>query len=143
MTAGTRRVLPDIPCESPVLMGRKNGCGHGQSGAWLGDDPQSWGVVLPTEAVTVRRQVPTIEGITGEDASCATQEAIFGHDLYRSGCCTPRQIPSTIAWAAEGQAGAEREMAEGMSSSLCGWVACPQICRAIRHLAQAEARTAG
>lgn len=69
------------------------------------------------------------------------QQAFIDQDAFQCGYCTPGQIMSAVACAAEGHAENEADIRKYTSSNLCRAAACPHIVAAIEQPAPAMRRS--
>lgn len=131
-----RVVLLDALRETLGLTGTKKGCDQGQCGACtvlVGGRRVLSCFVL---AATVRAEISTIEGLSGEGEPLhPMQQAFVEHDAFQCGYCTPGQIMSAVACVNEGRAGSDDEIREFMSGNLCRCAAYPNIVEAVRQAA--------
>jgi xanthine dehydrogenase YagT iron-sulfur-binding subunit len=144
-----RTSLLDLLREHLGLTGAKKGCNQGACGACtvLADGER----INACLALAVQYQgceITTIEGIGGPDQLAPLQQAFIEHDGFQCGYCTPGQICSATAMAAEARRGlpsfvtkdlaAEAvildhdELRERMSGNLCRCGAYNGIVDAIR-----------
>ena len=153
--------LLDLLREQLHLSGTKMGCNQGACGACtvlvdpLSGDGAGAERILSCLALAVQydgRAITTIEGLAAKDGSAdglhPLQSAFIEHDGFQCGYCTPGQICSAVAMAAEAEHGipshvtgdllAERyaldhdELRERMSGNLCRCGAHNGIVDAIR-----------
>jgi xanthine dehydrogenase YagT iron-sulfur-binding subunit len=75
--------------------------------------------------------VTTIEGLGGDGALHALQQAFMDHDAFQCGYCTPGQICSAAGLLAEGRARTTDEIRELMSGNICRCGAYPGIVAAV------------
>jgi xanthine dehydrogenase YagT iron-sulfur-binding subunit len=136
LPADSRVSLLDLLREYLRLPGTKKGCDQGACGACtvLADGER----ILSCLALAVQydgRAITTIEGLAGEDGLHPLQRAFIEHDGFQCGYCTPGQICSAVAMAAEAERGApsvltddlaadtvaltNEELRERMSGNLC------------------------
>ena len=134
--ADPRVSLLDLLREELHLTGTKKGCNQGACGACtvLVDGER----IVSCLALAVQyegRAVTTIEGLCSDGTMHPLQKAFIEHDGFQCGYCTPGQICSAVAMAAEIARGApshvtgdlsgdavsysHEEMAERMSGNLC------------------------
>ena len=136
LSAEPRLILLDALRETLGLTGAKKGCDQGQCGACtvlIGGRRVLACLVL---AATVREEITTIEGLSGEgEALHPMQQSFLEHDAFQCGYCTPGQILSAVACVNEGHAGSDDEIREYMSGNLCRCAAYPNIVRAVRQAA--------
>jgi xanthine dehydrogenase YagT iron-sulfur-binding subunit len=131
-----RMSLLDLLREELGLRGTKKGCNQGACGACtvLVDGER----IVSCLALAVQyqgRQVTTIEGLSTVADLHPLQAAFIDHDGFQCGYCTPGQICSAVAMAAEIRRGlpshvtddltatrirtSREELAERMSGNLC------------------------
>jgi len=130
-----RQSLLDLLREDLHLAGTKKGCNQGACGACtvLVDGER----ILSCLALAVQfdgSQITTIEGLGDADALHPLQAAFIEHDGFQCGYCTPGQICSAVAMAAEIKRGlpshvttnltgaitmTREEVQERMSGNLC------------------------
>ena len=128
--------LLDLLREALHLTGSKKGCNQGACGACtvLVDGER----IVSCLALAVQydgREVTTVEGLASDGALHPLQAAFVEHDGFQCGYCTPGQICSAIAMAAEVRRGmpsnvtanlaagpvelTRDELRERMSGNLC------------------------
>ena len=101
-----RTTLLDAVRDHLQLTGSKKGCDHGQCGACTVHVDGQRVLSCLTLAVAVRGPVTTIEGLAGADGTLhPMQQAFIDTDAFQCGYCTPGQICSAIAMAAEARRG--------------------------------------
>lgn len=134
----TRVTLLDALREYAHLTGAKKGCDHGQCGACtVHIDGERVLSCLTLAAQAEDREITTIEGLSGPDATLhAVQAAFLRHDAFQCGYCTPGQIMSAVACINEGHANSDDEIREYMSGNICRCGAYPFIVAAVREAAQ-------
>jgi xanthine dehydrogenase YagT iron-sulfur-binding subunit len=134
LSVDARTTLLDALREELGLTGSKKGCDHGQCGACtlhVGGQRVLSCLVL---AVSVRKPVTTIEGLSEVDGTLhPMQQAFLDQDAFQCGYCTPGQIMSAIACVREGHAGSDSEIREYMSGNLCRCAAYPHIVAAVNQ----------
>jgi len=134
--ADPRVSLLDLLREHLHLTGTKKGCNQGACGACtvLADGER----IVSCLALAVQydgRAITTVEGLAGDDGLHPLQQAFIEHDGFQCGYCTPGQICSAVAMAAELERGlpshvtpdlsadtvapTREELAERMSGNLC------------------------
>ena len=127
ITVNARSVpLPDDPRVSLLdllrehlnLTGTKKGCNQGACGACtvLVDGER----IISCLALAVQydgRSVTTIEGLSGDSALHRLQQAFVDHDGFQCGYCTPGQICSAVAMAAELARGVPSHVTADLSDS--------------------------
>jgi len=138
MRVDPRVTLLDALREHLTLTGTKKGCDQGQCGACTvlinGKRVLS---CLTLAAQAEDREITTIEGLSGPDATLhAVQAAFLRHDAFQCGYCTPGQIMSAVACINEGHANSDDEIREYMSGNICRCGAYPFIVAAVREAAQ-------
>ena len=139
------------------LTGTKKGCDHGQCGACtVHVDGRRVVSCLSLAVVRDGAAVTTIEGLGSPEAMHPMQRALYEHDGYQCGYCTPGQICSAVAVLDEIARGvpshvtpeleavrfSDAEVRERMSGNLCRCGAYPNIVAAIRDVHAQQARGA-
>jgi xanthine dehydrogenase YagT iron-sulfur-binding subunit len=81
-------------------------------------------------------EVTTVEGLAGDGALHAVQQAFIDQDAFQCGYCTPGQVVSAVACVREGHTGSAAEIAEWMSGNICRCAAYPQIVAAVMQAAR-------
>jgi len=132
-----RTSLLDLLRDHLGLSGTKKGCNQGACGACtVLVDGERINSCLALAVQYQEREITTIEGLGGGDAPLhPLQQAFIEHDGFQCGYCTPGQICSAVAMAAEvkrglpsfvtGDLGADGmtlshdELRERMSGNLC------------------------
>ena len=149
-----RATLLDVLRERIGLTGTKKGCDRGQCGACtVLIDGRRMNACLALALSHDGASITTVEGLAQGCDLHPVQVAFIRHDGFQCGYCTPGQICSAIAMAAELEralpshvtadltaaaiAASREEMAERMSGNLCRCAAYPNIRAAIRE-AQAQ-----
>ncbi|RVT90267.1 2Fe-2S iron-sulfur cluster-binding protein [Sphingomonas crocodyli] len=144
-----RTSLLDLLREHLALPGTKKGCNQGACGACtVLVDGNRINSCLALAVQYEEREITTIEGIGTVDQLDALQAMFVEHDGFQCGYCTPGQICSAIAMAAEAQRGLPSfvtpdlaaqairldhdELRERMSGNLCRCGAYNGIIDAIR-----------
>jgi xanthine dehydrogenase YagT iron-sulfur-binding subunit len=116
------------------LTGTKKGCDHGQCGACtVLLDGRRINSCLTLAVMQGGAKVTTIEGVAGDGALHALQQAFIDHDAFQCGYCTPGQICSAVGLIAEGKAKSADAIRELMSGNICRCGAYPNIVRAIQQ----------
>ena len=145
--------LLDLLREHLHLTGTKKGCNQGACGACtVLVDGERVLSCLTFAAQLEEREVTTIEGLGGPGDLHPLQAAFVEHDGFQCGYCTPGQICSAIAMAAEARRGLPShvtanleaneveltpdEIRERMSGNICR-------CGAYSNIAEAMAEVAG
>jgi xanthine dehydrogenase YagT iron-sulfur-binding subunit len=132
-----RVTLLDALREYIGLTGTKKGCNHGACGACtVLVDGRRINACLTLAAMTVGKDITTIEGLANGDQLHPMQAAFIKHDGFQCGYCTPGQICSAVALIQEGYTRSDAEIREWMSGNLCRCGAYPNIVAAIREVAQ-------
>ena len=84
--------------------------------------------------------VTTIEGLASRDGSLSTMQACFReHHGLQCGFCTPGMVMAATSLVADGRAGDERTVRQGLEGNLCRCTGYHNIVKAV--LAAAEAST--
>lgn len=119
------------------LTGAKYGCGIAQCGVCTvhldGEAVRS--CVLPVVAVG-KRQVTTIEGLTGREAD-AVRAAWIGLEVPQCGYCQPGQILSACALLRERPRPSDADIDAGMAGNACRCATYVRIRAAIHRAAAA------
>ena len=138
-----RTTLLDLLREGLDLVGTTRGCNGGQCGACTVLVGGRRVLACLTLAASLREEVTTIEGLSGEAAALhPMQQAFLDHDALQCGYCTPGQVMSAIGCVAEGSAGSAAEIRAAMSGNLCRCAAYPDIVEAVLAGSAAMARRA-
>ena len=112
-----RMSLLDLLRDRLGLSGTKKGCNQGACGACTVLLDGERVVSCLTLAVQVHgREVVTIEGVGGEDATHPLQQAFVEHDGFQCGYCTPGQICSAIGMVDEVRRGVPSTVTEDLVS---------------------------
>ena len=136
LPADARVSLLDLLRETLQLHGTKKGCNQGACGACaVLVDGERIVSCLALAAQYGGRSVTTIEGLARENGLHPLQQAFMEHDGFQCGYCTPGQICSAVAMAAEVRRGSpshvtadltaetvalsSNEVRERMSGNLC------------------------
>jgi xanthine dehydrogenase YagT iron-sulfur-binding subunit len=124
--------LLDALREHLDLTGTKKGCDHGQCGACtVLVNGRRINSCLTLAVMQDGADVTTIEGLGGDGALHALQQAFMDHDAFQCGYCTPGQICSAAGLLAEGRARTTDEIRELMSGNICRCGAYPGIVAAV------------
>jgi xanthine dehydrogenase YagT iron-sulfur-binding subunit len=132
-----RLTLLDAIRDRVGLTGTKKGCAHGQCGACtVLLDGRRVLACMSFAVMAEPHEVTTIEGLAKTGGKLhPMQQAFIDHDAFQCGYCTPGQIMSAVACAAEGHAGSAASIREYMSGNLCRCAAYPNIVAAIQQVA--------
>jgi xanthine dehydrogenase YagT iron-sulfur-binding subunit len=131
-----RTSLLDLLREHLHLTGTKKGCDQGACGACtVLADGERIVACLALAAQYQDREITTVEGLGADGVLHPLQQAFIDHDGFQCGYCTPGQLCSAVAMAAEAQRGAPSvltpdlvreivlldadEIRERMSGNLC------------------------
>jgi xanthine dehydrogenase YagT iron-sulfur-binding subunit len=131
-----RLSLLDLVRDHLGLTGSKKGCNQGACGACtVLADGERINSCLALAVQYEGREITTVEGLAGGEALHPLQLAFIEHDGFQCGYCTPGQLCSAVAMAAEVERGVpsvvtvdlttERivldhdELRERMSGNLC------------------------
>ncbi len=145
-----RTSLLDLLRDHLALPGTKKGCNQGACGACtVLVDGERINSCLALAVQYQDRAIVTVEGLADEDGLHPLQRAFVEHDGFQCGYCTPGQICSAIAMAAEAARGlpsavtddlsaetvalTHDELRERMSGNLCRCGAYNGIVDAIRE----------
>lgn len=157
LTIDTRTTLLDLLREHLDMTGSKKGCDHGQCGACtVLLDGRRVNSCLTLAVAAQGAEVTTIEGLGTPDDLSPAQAAFLEHDGFQCGYCTPGQICSATALAAESRRGdlsivsfetgrtnqpelTDEEIRERMSGNICRCGAYPNIVAAVRRLTRGGA----
>lgn len=115
------------------LTGAKRGCDQGACGActvWV--DGRRVLACLTLAMSCEGKEVTTVEGLSRDGELHPVQREFITADAFQCGFCTPGQVMSAVALLAEGEAGDDEAVEEGMSGNLCRCAAYPHIRAAIR-----------
>ena len=146
-----RTSLLDLLRDHLGLTGTKKGCDQGACGACtVLVDGQRINSCLALAIQYQNREIVTIEGIGTPEKLAAIQNAFIEHDGFQCGYCTPGQLCSAIAMAAEAKRGLpsvvtpdlatekvelnDDELRERMSGNLCRCGAHNGIINAVRQV---------
>jgi len=133
MKVDPRASLLDTLRERLGLTGTKKGCDHGQCGACtvhVAGRPVNACLTLAALAQGVK--ITTIEGLAKGDELHPVQAAFVEHDALQCGYCTPGQIMSAVAVAADASVTTDDQIRERMSGNICRCGAYPNIVAAVR-----------
>jgi xanthine dehydrogenase YagT iron-sulfur-binding subunit len=137
MKLDPRTTLVDALREQLRLTGTKKGCGLGQCGACtVLIDGKRMKSCLWLAALAERREITTIEGLSGGDALHPLQAAFIERDAFQCGYCTPGQIVAGVACIAEDHARSPEQIREWMSGNICRCGAYDHIVAAIQDVAR-------
>jgi xanthine dehydrogenase YagT iron-sulfur-binding subunit len=111
-----RTSLLDLLRDRLQLFGTKKGCDQGACGACtVLVDGERINSCLALAVQYQGQSITTIEGVGSSDNLAPLQRAFVEHDGFQCGYCTPGQICSAIAMAAE----ARRGLPSNVSKDLC------------------------
>jgi xanthine dehydrogenase YagT iron-sulfur-binding subunit len=115
-----RMSLLDLFREHLCLTGTKKGCNQGACGACtVLVDGERINSCLALAVQYQGRAITTVEGLAEAGHLHPLQHAFVEHDGFQCGYCTPGQLCSAIAMAAETIALDHDEIRERMSGNLC------------------------
>ena len=80
----------------------------------------------------------TIEGLATDGQLHPMQEAFRQNHGLQCGYCTPGMVMAAVSLAAEGRAGTEAEVREGLEGNLCRCTGYHNIVRAVQAAAEAS-----
>jgi xanthine dehydrogenase YagT iron-sulfur-binding subunit len=134
-----RVTLLDALRECLHLTGTKKGCDHGQCGSCtVHVNGRRINSCLTFAVMHQGDDITTIEGLANGEVLHPVQAAFMECDAFQCGYCTPGQIMSAAALAAEpGNHSTDNEIREAMSGNICRCGAYPNIVAAVR-LAQSR-----
>jgi xanthine dehydrogenase YagT iron-sulfur-binding subunit len=114
-----RTSLLDLLRDHLGLTGTKKGCNQGACGACtVLVDGQRINSCLALAIQYQDREIVTIEGVGPPEKLAAIQKAFIEHDGFQCGYCTPGQICSAIAMAAEAKRGLPSAVTENLVSKV-------------------------
>ena len=133
LTIEPRVTLLDALREHLHLTGTKKGCDRGACGACtVHIDGRRANSCLTLAVRSQGKAITTIEGLAVGDELHPMQAAFLDHDGLQCGYCTPGQIMSAVALAAEGRAFSDAAIREWMSGNICRCGAYNHILDAIK-----------
>ena len=152
-----RTSLLDLLRDHLALTGSKKGCNQGACGACtVLVDGERINSCLALAVQYQGRAITTVEGLGDERGLHPLQRAFLEHDGFQCGYCTPGQLCSAVAMAAEWQRGipsvvtedlaaetvglSHDELRERMSGNLCRCGAYNGIVEAIAETFAGEAK---
>jgi xanthine dehydrogenase YagT iron-sulfur-binding subunit len=110
-----RTSLLDLLRENLHLFGAKKGCNQGACGACtVLVDGERINSCLALAVQYEGREITTIEGLSAAGALDPLQQAFIEHDGFQCGYCTPGQICSAFAMAAELEKGVPSYVTEDL-----------------------------
>ena len=132
-----RTLLVQFIRENLRLTGTHVGCDTSQCGACVVHlDGQAVKSCTVLAASCDGAQVTTIEGLAKDGQLHPMQEAFRQHHGLQCGYCTPGMVMAAVSLVAEGRAGDEASVREGLEGNLCRCTGYHNIVRAV--LAAAE-----
>jgi xanthine dehydrogenase YagT iron-sulfur-binding subunit len=112
-----RTSLLDLLRDHLGLTGSKKGCNQGACGACtVLVDGERINACLALAVQYQGREVTTVEGLADGDGLHRLQPAFVTHDGFQCGYCTPGQLCSAIAMAAELARGVPSQVTEDLSA---------------------------
>ena len=144
---GERRELDLEPRELLVYVLRER---LGLTGTNVGCDTSSCGsctVLLDGESVKActvlgvqadGHEITTIEGLATNGSLHAVQQAFHEHHALQCGYCTPGMVMAAVSLIAEGEAGSEQAIREGLEGNLCRCTGYHNIVKAVAAAAGAS-----
>ena len=113
-----RTSLLDLLRDHLVLTGSKKGCNQGACGACsVLVDGERINACLALAVQYQGREITTVEGLADGDGLHRLQAAFVAHDGFQCGYCTPGQLCSAIAMAAEVARGVPSHVTEDLTAS--------------------------
>lgn len=137
--------LLDALRERLELYGTKKGCDQGLCGACtVLIEGRRYVSCLTLAVMHDQEHIQTVEGLARDGELHPMQKAFVEHDAFQCGFCTPGQLMSAVALAAEGWAKTDFEIALGMTGNTCRCGAYANIVAAVSSVInQPPAATAG
>jgi xanthine dehydrogenase YagT iron-sulfur-binding subunit len=112
-----RTSLLDLLRDHLGLTGSKKGCNQGACGACtVLADGERTNACLALAVQYQGREITTVEGLADGDGLHRLQQAFVAHDGFQCGYCTPGQLCSAIAMAAELARGVPSQVTEDLSA---------------------------
>jgi xanthine dehydrogenase YagT iron-sulfur-binding subunit len=113
-----RTSLLDVLRDHLGLTGSKKGCNQGACGACtVLVDGERINACLALAVQYQGREITTVEGLADGDRLHRLQAAFVAHDGFQCGYCTPGQLCSAIAMAAELARGVPSHVTEDLTAS--------------------------
>jgi xanthine dehydrogenase YagT iron-sulfur-binding subunit len=106
VTLDNRTSLLDALREHLEVTGPKKGCDHGQCGACtVLLDGRRVNSCITLAVMASGAEITTVEGLSGDGALSAVQQAFVARDAFQCGYCTSGQICSAVGMLTEADAG--------------------------------------
>ncbi len=83
------------------------------------------------------REITTIEGLATNGTLHAVQQAFHENHALQCGYCTPGMVLAAVSLIAEGEAGSEKAIREGLEGNLCRCTGYHNIVKAVAAAAGA------
>jgi len=116
-SADIRTSLLDLLRDHLDLMGTKKSCNQGACGACtILVDGERINACLALAVQYQDRDIVTVEGLSHDSVLHPLQQAFIEHDGFQCGYCTPGQLCSAVAMAAEIERGIPSAVTDDLSS---------------------------